>query len=174
MDHHYGAPIVLTAPLTEASTAGFFIQMSLASIGWMEWVIDRSIRRGARCRRPRGLAGGAGLGAPSVLAREFGGDQVVVCYPDQLPAFIGERAWSRCPLTIRSAPPSRRGCTSIFESSREPVNAVCPAVFDSIRTPAAAPLRGHPGRIRRMADQGNGSEEIRHHLVGSRRKRRGR
>ena len=38
-----GIPIVLTAPLTESiDHAGFFIQMSLASIpGWMEWAIDR-------------------------------------------------------------------------------------------------------------------------------------
>src|SRR4051812_50214929 len=38
-----GVPIVLTAPLTESiDHAGFFIQMSLASIPeWMEWVIDR-------------------------------------------------------------------------------------------------------------------------------------
>jgi len=38
-----GVPIVLTAPLTESiDHAGFFIQMSLASIPeWMEWVIDK-------------------------------------------------------------------------------------------------------------------------------------
>jgi hypothetical protein len=28
----------------------------------------------------------------AVLAREFGVDQVVVCYPEQLPEFIGARA----------------------------------------------------------------------------------
>jgi hypothetical protein len=39
MDQNAGSPIVLTAPLTESiDHAGFFIQMSLASIpGWMEW-----------------------------------------------------------------------------------------------------------------------------------------
>ena len=38
-----GKQVVLTAPLTESiDHAGFFIQMSLASIpGWMEWVIDK-------------------------------------------------------------------------------------------------------------------------------------
>ena len=38
-----GFPIVLTAPLTESvDHAGFFIQMSLASIPeWMEWVINK-------------------------------------------------------------------------------------------------------------------------------------
>ena len=43
MSSHRGVPIVLTAPLTESiDHAGFFIQMSLASIPeWMEWVIDR-------------------------------------------------------------------------------------------------------------------------------------
>ena len=43
MANQRGVPIVLTAPLTESiDHAGFFIQMSLASIpGWMEWVIDK-------------------------------------------------------------------------------------------------------------------------------------
>src|SRR5258708_29759480 len=39
-----GVQIVLTAPLTERiDHAGFFIQMSLASIPqWMEWAIDKT------------------------------------------------------------------------------------------------------------------------------------
>ena len=42
MGQQGGVPIVLTAPLTESiDHAGFFIQMSLASIPeWMEWMID--------------------------------------------------------------------------------------------------------------------------------------
>ena len=54
MGHHAGAPIVLTAPLTESiDHAGFFIQMSLASIpGWMEWVTDKRLPAARRTSRP--------------------------------------------------------------------------------------------------------------------------
>jgi hypothetical protein len=43
MSDNTGVSIVLTAPLTECiDHAGFFIQMSLASIPeWMEWAIDK-------------------------------------------------------------------------------------------------------------------------------------
>jgi hypothetical protein len=43
MSQNAGTPIVLMAPLTESiDHAGFFIQMSLASIpAWMQWVIDK-------------------------------------------------------------------------------------------------------------------------------------
>src|SRR5260221_13658807 len=97
MGQHADAPIVLTAPLTESiDHAGFFIQMPLASIpGWMEWAIDKKYPTWRDV--PTTADGGAGT-APAglrvveaVLAREFGVDQVVVCYPDQLPEFIGER-----------------------------------------------------------------------------------
>src|SRR5258706_13416412 len=96
MGHRAGVPIVLTAPLTESiDHAGFFIQMSLASIpGWMEWAIDKKYP--AWRDVPTGADGRAGT-APAglrvveaVLAREFGADQVVVCYPEQLAGFIGE------------------------------------------------------------------------------------
>ena len=55
MGRHGGAAIVLTAPLTESiDHAGFFIQLSLASIpGWME------SRRHAGTPRPRAEDGGA-------------------------------------------------------------------------------------------------------------------
>src|SRR3989442_9518784 len=92
-----GKRVVLTAPLTESvDNAGFFIQMSLASIpGWMEWVIDKKY---PTWRAVPMTAGGRAGTAPAglrvleaVLAREFGADQVVVCYPEQLPEFIGDR-----------------------------------------------------------------------------------
>jgi hypothetical protein len=65
---HAGAPIVLTAPLTESiDHAGFFTQMPLASIpGWMEWAIDkkcptwRSVPMAADGRAGDSLAFGAG------------------------------------------------------------------------------------------------------------------
>src|SRR5260221_334740 len=97
MSQHAGAAIVLTAPLTESiDHAGFFIQMSLASIpGWMEWVIDKKYPTWrAVPTTAEGRAGTAPAGLrvlEAVLAREFGGDEVVVCYPEQLPDFIGER-----------------------------------------------------------------------------------
>ena len=79
-----GVPIVLTAPLTESiDHAGFFIQMSLASIPeWMEWVIDKKY---PAWREVPTTAGGHAGTAPAglrvleaVLAREFGRDQVGV------------------------------------------------------------------------------------------------
>jgi radical SAM superfamily enzyme YgiQ (UPF0313 family) len=139
---HAGVPIVLTAPLTESiDHAGFFIQMSLASIpGWMEWVIDKKYP--AWRDVPTTAAGAAGT-APAglrvleaVLAREFGADQVVVCYPEQLPQFIGTRT-----RAVGVSTHNPLGTTfaagvyaSIFGSSREPVNALyARRMFDTIR-----------------------------------------
>jgi radical SAM superfamily enzyme YgiQ (UPF0313 family) len=142
MGHHAGAAIVLTAPLTESiDHAGFFIQMSLASIpGWMEWVIDKKYPTWrAVPTTPEGRAGTAPAGLrvlEAVLAREFGGDQVVVCYPEQLPDFIGERT-----RVVGVSTHNPLGTTfaagvyaSIFGSSREPVNALyARRMFDTIR-----------------------------------------
>jgi radical SAM superfamily enzyme YgiQ (UPF0313 family) len=137
-----GVPFVLTAPLTESvDHAGFFIQMSLASIPeWMEWVIDKKYP--AWRNVPRGSDGAAGT-APAglrvleaVLAREFGRDHVVVCYPDQLPSFVGERT-----RVVAVSTHNPLGTTfaagvyaSIFGSSREPINALyARRMFDAIR-----------------------------------------
>jgi radical SAM superfamily enzyme YgiQ (UPF0313 family) len=142
MGHHAGAAIVLTAPLTESiDHAGFFIQMSLASIpGWMEWVIDKKYPAWrAVPTTAEGRAGTAPAGLrvlEAVLAREFGGDQVVVCYPEQLPDFIGERT-----RVVAVSTHNPLGTTfaagvyaSIFGSSREPVNALyARRMFDTIR-----------------------------------------
>jgi radical SAM superfamily enzyme YgiQ (UPF0313 family) len=143
MGQHAGAPIVLTAPLTESiDHAGFFIQMSLASIpGWMEWVIDkkyptwRDVPMNADGRAGTAPAGLRVLEA--VLAKEFGADHVTVCYPDQLPDFIGERT-----RVVAVSTHNPLGTTfaagvyaSIFGSSREPVNALyARRMFDMIRT----------------------------------------
>jgi radical SAM superfamily enzyme YgiQ (UPF0313 family) len=142
MGHDAGSPIVLTAPLTESiDHAGFFIQMSLASIpGWMEWVIDKKYPAWrAVPTTADGRAGTAPAGLrvlEAVLAREFGVDQVVVCYPEQLPDFIGERT-----RVVAVSTHNPLGTTfaagvyaSIFGSSREPVNALyARRMFDTIR-----------------------------------------
>jgi len=132
MEERRGVPIVLTAPLTESiDHAGFFIQMSLASIPeWMEWVIDKKYP--AWREVPRSTDGRAGT-APAglrvleaVLKREFGADAVAVCYPDQLSEFIGENT-----RVVAVSTHNPLGTTfaagvyaSIFGSSREPVNAL--------------------------------------------------
>ena len=142
MSDRAGTPIVLTAPLTESiDHAGFFIQMSLASIPeWMEWVIDKKYP--AWRDVPTTVEGAAGT-APAglrvleaVLAREFGREQVVVCYPEQLPQFIGDRT-----RVVAVSTHNPLGTTfaagvyaSIFGSSREPVNALyARRMFETIR-----------------------------------------
>jgi radical SAM superfamily enzyme YgiQ (UPF0313 family) len=132
MGERRGVPIVLTAPLTESiDHAGFFIQMSLASIPeWMEWVIDKKYP--AWREVPRSADGRAGT-APAglrvleaVLKHEFGDDAVAVCYPDQLPEFVG--ADTRVVAVSTHNPLGTTFAAgvyaSIFGSSREPVNAL--------------------------------------------------
>ena len=142
MPERNDVPIVLTAPLTESTDhAGFFIQMSLASIPeWMEWVIDKKY---PAWRNVPLSADGVALTAPAglrvleaVLKREFGADAVAVCYPDQLPRFIGEST-----RVVAVSTHNPLGTTfaagvyaSIFGTSREPVNAVyARRMFDTIR-----------------------------------------
>jgi len=133
---------VLTAPLTESiDHAGFFIQMSLASIPeWMEWVIDRKYPAWRDVPVDSdGKAGTAPAGLrvlESVLAREFGAEQVAVCYQDQLSAFIGEAT-----RVVAVSTHNPLGTTfaagvyaSIFGSSREPIHALyARRMFDAIR-----------------------------------------
>jgi radical SAM superfamily enzyme YgiQ (UPF0313 family) len=137
-----GVPIVLTAPLTESvDHAGFFIQMSLASIPeWMEWVIDRKYPAWRDVPSTGdGKAGTAPAGLrvlEAVLAREFGASQVAVCYPDRLADFIGEST-----RVVAVSTHNPLGTTfaagvyaSIFGSSREPLNAIyARRMFDKIR-----------------------------------------
>ncbi len=132
MANQRGVPIVLTAPLTESiDHAGFFIQMSLASIPqWMEWVIDKKYpawRDVPKTEDHRAGTAPAGLRVlEAVLAREFGSDQVAVCYPDQLTDLIGEDT-----RVVAVSTHNPLGTTfaagvyaSIFGSSREPLNAI--------------------------------------------------
>jgi radical SAM superfamily enzyme YgiQ (UPF0313 family) len=137
-----GMPIVLTAPLTESvDHAGFFIQMSLASIpGWMEWVIDKKYptwRDVPQTSDARAGTAPAGLRVlEAVLAREFGGDSVAVCYPEQLPQFVGEQT-----RVIAISTHNPLGTTfaagvyaSIFGTSGEPINSLyARRMFDIVR-----------------------------------------
>ena len=132
MSDGLGVPIVLTAPLTESiDHAGFFIQMSLASIPeWMEWAIDKKYpawREVPLAEDGRARTAPAGLRVlEAVLSREFGADSVAVCYPDQLPRFIGGAT-----RVVAVSTHNPLGTTfaagvyaSIFGTSREPVNAL--------------------------------------------------
>jgi radical SAM superfamily enzyme YgiQ (UPF0313 family) len=127
-----GKPVVLTAPLTESiDHAGFFIQMSLASIpGWMEWVIDKKYPQWRDVPvHEDGSAGTAPCGlrvVEEVLVREFGRENVVVCYPEHLDRFLGPNT-----RVVGVSTHNPLGTTfaagvyaSIFGSSREPVNSL--------------------------------------------------
>ena len=85
-----GKQIVLTAPFTEMiDHTGYFIQMGMASIPiWMEWVMDKKYPEWRNVKR---FEDGSALAAPAglrvlerVIAGEFGPDNVVVCYPDDI------------------------------------------------------------------------------------------
>ncbi|NWG10101.1 MAG: radical SAM protein [Nitrososphaerales archaeon] len=137
-----GIPIVLTAPLSEIiDNAGFFIQMSLASIpAKMEWIIDWKYpdwRRVAAEDDGSARVAPAGLRVlEEVLGREFGCDKVVVCYPEQLPSFLGPQT-----RVVAISAHNPLGTTfaagvyaSIFGSSREPANSVyARKIFETVR-----------------------------------------
>ena len=137
-----GKRIVLTAPFTEMiDHAGYFIQMGMASIPiWMEWVMDRKYPEWRNVKR---FEDGSAQAAPAglrvlerVMAQEFGADDVVVCYPDDIDAFIGPDTRivalsTHNPLGVTFA---AGVYTSIFGSSREPINShYAKLLFDRIR-----------------------------------------
>ena len=142
-----GIRIVLTAPLTEMiDHAGYFIQMGMASMPqWMERAMDRKYPAWRDVKR---FANGSALKAPAglrvleqVLAREFGHEHVVVCYPDDLGTFIGEetRVVGVSTMNPLGTTFAAGVYTSIFGSSREPINAhYARKMFDTLRT--------HPAR----------------------------
>ncbi len=123
--------MVLTAPFTEMiDHAGYFIQMGMASIPiWMEWVLDKKYPEWRNVKR---FDDGSALAAPAglrvlerVMGETFGRDNVVVCYPDDLEEFIGPDTRAVAisthnPLGVTFA---AGVYTSIFGSSREPINA---------------------------------------------------
>ena len=137
-----GKRIVLTAPFTEMiDHAGYFIQMGMASIPiWMEWVIDRKYPEWRNVKR---FDDGSAHAAPAglrvlerVMAQEFGSDNVVVCYPDDIDRFIGPDTKivalsTHNPLGVTFA---AGVYTSIFGSSREPINShYAMLLFERIR-----------------------------------------
>ena len=123
--------IVLTAPFTEMiDHAGYFIQMGMASIPiWMEGVLNRKYPEWKNVKR---FEDGSAKAVPAglrvlerVMMREFGRDNVVVCYPDDVDQFIGPETRvvavsTHNPLGVTFA---AGVYTSIFGSSREPINA---------------------------------------------------
>ena len=137
-----GKRIVLTAPFTEMiDHAGYFIQMGMASIPiWMEWVMDRKYPEWRNVKR---FEDGSAQAAPAglrvlerVMAQEFGAENVVVCYPDDIDRFIGPDTKivalsTHNPLGVTFA---AGVYTSIFGSSREPINShYAKLLFERIR-----------------------------------------
>ncbi len=110
--------------------AGYFIQMGMASIPiWMEGVLNRKYPEWKNVKR---FEDGSAKAVPAglrvlerVMMREFGRDNVVVCYPDDVDQFIGPETRvvavsTHNPLGVTFA---AGVYTSIFGSSREPINA---------------------------------------------------
>lgn len=137
-----GKRIVLTAPFTEMiDHAGYFIQMALASIPvWMEGVINRKYptwKEVPRYEDGSAKVAPAGLRVlEAVLQREFGAENVAVCYPDDLGRFIGPDTRlvaisTHNPLGVTFA---AGVYTSIFGSSRQPINSHYAALmFESVK-----------------------------------------
>jgi hypothetical protein len=126
-----GRLIVLTAPLSETiDHAGYFIQMALASLPiWMERVIDRKYPQWRNVERnPDGSAqlmpAGVRLVEKSLL-REFSEEDVIACYPADLPKFIGPKTRvvavsTHNPLGVTFA---AGVYTSMFGTSKQPINS---------------------------------------------------
>src|SRR5512141_263838 len=126
-----GKLIVLTAPLTETiDHAGYFIQMALASMPrLMERALDQKYPKWREVERnPDGSArcmpAGVRLLEASLL-REFSAEDLVCCYPDDLPRFIGPRTRvvgvsTHNPLGVTFA---AGVYASVFGTSRETINA---------------------------------------------------
>lgn len=126
-----GKLIVLTAPLTETiDHAGYFIQMALASLPKrLEGIINQKYPKWRYLEyNPDGSARYMPAGVRLVeasLLRHFPADDVVCCYPDDLPKFIGPKTRvvgvsTHNPLGVTFA---AGVYASIFGSSREPINS---------------------------------------------------
>ena len=126
-----GKSIVLTAPLTEMiDHAGYFIQMGMASLPiWLEGVLNRKYPKWKEVKR---FEDGSAHAAPAglrvlekVMQQEFGEENVVVCYPEDLDQFIGSdtkvvAASTHNPLGVTFA---AGVYTSMFGSSKKPINS---------------------------------------------------
>jgi radical SAM superfamily enzyme YgiQ (UPF0313 family) len=144
-----GRLIVVTAPLTElVDHAGYFIQMSMASLPiWLEGIINSKYPKwkelehnedGSARFMPAGVRT-----LEAALLREFPAGDVVCCFPDDLDKFIGPRTRvvacsTHNPLGVTFA---AGVYTSIFGSSREPINAhYAKRMFETIK---ASPHRAN-------------------------------
>lgn len=126
-----GKLIVITAPLTEAiDHAGYFIQMAMASMPtWMEGVLNRKYPKWREVEHnPDGSARYMPAGARVVetsLLREYAAADIVSCFPDDLPKFVGPRTRvvavsTHNPLGVTFA---AGVYTSMFGSSKMPINS---------------------------------------------------
>lgn len=144
-----GKLIVLTAPLTESiDHAGYFIQMALASLPKkLEGIINQKYPRWKDLERhsdgsARNMPAGIRV-VEAALAREFPAHDIVACFPEDLPKFVGPRtrvvaASTHNPLGVTFA---AGVYASIFGSSKEPINAVyAREMFHAIRD---NPFRKH-------------------------------
>jgi radical SAM superfamily enzyme YgiQ (UPF0313 family) len=126
-----GRLIVITAPFTETiDHAGYFIQMSLASLPiWLEGIINRKYPKWRDVEfnedgTARYMPAGARV-LETALLREYPREEVVCCYPDSLHEFVGPRTRvvavsTHNPLGVTFA---AGVYTSIFGSSKEPINS---------------------------------------------------
>lgn len=126
-----GATIVITAPLTEViDHAGYFIQMSMASLPiWLEGILNKKY---PKWRNLEYNADGSARYMPAgvrvleeALLRQYGADDVAVCYPGDIDKFIGPETRvvavsTHNPLGVTFA---AGVYTSIFGSSRQPINS---------------------------------------------------
>ncbi|HEY2931521.1 MAG TPA: radical SAM protein [Acidobacteriota bacterium] len=140
---HSGTLIVLTAPFTEMiDHAGYFIQMGMASMPvWMEFVFNKKYPEWQAVKR---FEDGSARSAPAglrvlekVLAREFGDQNVAVCYPHDLERFIGPSTRvvaisTHNPLGVTFA---SGVYTSLFGTSSETINAhYAKALFSRVQS----------------------------------------
>jgi len=126
-----GALIVLTAPFTETiDHAGYFIQMSMASLPmWLEGILNRKYPKWREVEHnadgtARYMPAGVRVLEKSLL-RAFSEDDIVACYPDDLPKFIGPKTRvvaisTHNPLGVTFA---AGVYTSIFGESKQPINS---------------------------------------------------
>ncbi|MFN3324391.1 MAG: B12-binding domain-containing radical SAM protein [Bryobacteraceae bacterium] len=126
-----GKLIVLTAPLTEiVDHAGYFIQMTMASLPvWLEGILNSKYPKWREVEynedgSARYMPAGVRLVEASLL-RHYGPDEIVSCYPDDVGKFIGPNTRvvavsTHNPLGVTFA---AGVYTSIFGSSREPINS---------------------------------------------------
>ena len=138
-----GRLVVLTAPLSEViDHAGYFIQMSLASLPmWLEGILNRKY---PKWREVEANQDGSARYMPAgvrvleaALLRHYSPDDIVCCYPDDVHKFIGPETRvvavsTHNPLGVTFA---AGVYTSIFGSGGKPINSHYSRVlFDLIKS----------------------------------------